>query len=164
MAEINSQWANEDPTSDEFPPTSMDTGFEEVTEDVANSSLSGSASDPNNHSLPLPEPRKAYGDKYTAEIRKRRCIIWGVASLLIVGVVGAFLGGYLAGEERMSGDMQEVGSQADNQKLEGELSGGSYAYRHLRRMTKKRRHVNVISRRTEVGGEEEFDLAQVFGA
>jgi len=179
MAEINAQWSNEDPS----PSPNSDAGFEEVTEDEANSSMSGlSNSDPANHSLPAPEPRKGYNDRHQAEIRKRRRIIWGVAALLIVGVIGAFVGGFVAGKEPEAESEAsrshgvQINSEADFSSFEaaqgggggqqgGNVANGSFRYRRTRRLTKKRRRVNVRGSDQRGSAEKNnFDLAQVFGA
>mmetsp|Transcript_34550 Transcript_34550/g.103263 ORF Transcript_34550/g.103263 Transcript_34550/m.103263 type:complete len:169 (-) Transcript_34550:464-970(-) len=167
MAEINAQWANEEvPTTDDL--LKMDTGFEEVTEDEANISLSGVVlSDPANHSLPAPEPRKAYNDKYASEIRKRRCTIWGVAALLIMGVVAAFVGGFLATKQRKaSGGTMSISDSTGAMPGEGgqgDVPLASYNYRRTRRMT-KRRHAHTKGHNKMLGnGKKEFDLTQVFG-
>lgn len=75
-------------------------GLEEVSETVADSIMvEVMVNEDGHHSMPSAEPKKPYRDRIgLSKEWKSYAMIWGVALILILGVVGAFVGGYLQGE------------------------------------------------------------------
>ena len=115
-----------------------------MSEDMVNEEL--------HHSLPSPDPSKPFKNKkdflatpsgcYTS---KKLCCIWVSTALLVIVVIGGFVGTFL---RKVENEIQTV---------EGHLQGledSSVRYRH--------REVRKMVRSHEHRTKKEFDITQVF--